>query len=99
MLISSIRQLAASPPPSRQGGQAQGSDDDFEEDGMMEDGEGEIASLARRILDLTVEGGGGEGEGSRFSNNGASGGGDVGSQGSDHAALRDSVRRALSGSR
>lgn len=99
MLISSIRKLAASPPPSRAGahretGASGGSDEDFEDDGMDQDGEGEIASLARRILDLTEEGGprgGGEAAGDDAAQ--------VGSQHSDHAALRASVHRALSGQR
>ncbi|RXK37061.1 vacuolar protein 8 [Tremella mesenterica] len=59
ILISSIRQLAASPPPSRSGrrdtNDTTQSDDDYEDDVMDQDGEGEIASLARRILDLTDE--------------------------------------------
>ena len=106
MLLSSIRRLASSPPPSRGGaggGRANegagSSDDEFEDDGLDADGEGEIANLARRILDLTEEGAGE----SRFTNKSAAsngvGGGDeqVGSQGSDHAALRASVRQALGG--
>ena len=120
ILIASIRQLASSPPPSRggAGGRGQdgsgGSDEEFEDDGMDTDGEGEIASLARRILDLTEEGAGRGGQGDpRFTGrNGAGGAGSgaggavaggsedtaqVGSQGSDHAALRASVHRALSG--
>ncbi|EIW70399.1 vacuolar protein 8 [Tremella mesenterica DSM 1558] len=59
ILISSIRQLAASPPPSRSGrrdtNDTTQSEDDYEDDAMDQDGEGEIASLARRILDLTDE--------------------------------------------
>jgi vacuolar protein 8 len=70
---------------------------------MDQDGEGEISSLARRILDLTEEGAGradGEEGGSRFSTSGNGHEEQVGSAGSgEHAALRDSVRRALSGSR
>lgn len=98
ILINSIRQLASSPPPSGRGheGGGDGSDDEFDDEGMDGDGEGEIASLARRILDLT-EGGGGEE--SKFTNKsrGEDAGAHVGSQGSDHAALRASVHRALSG--
>jgi vacuolar protein 8 len=58
---------------------------------MDADGEGEIAGLARRILDLTEDGQGPE---SRFTNRSE---GNPGSQGSDTAALRASVHRALSG--
>ncbi len=92
ILISSIRQLASSPPPSRAAGGRHegGSDDEYEDDGMDGDGEGEIANLARRILDLTEDGQGPE---SRFSNREEQ----PGSQGSDTAALRASVHRALSG--
>lgn len=103
ILVSSIRQLAASPPPSQAGRRpphdtSQGSDDEFEDDGLMDqDGEGEISSLARRILDLTEEGGRGEGQGSGLGTTRRDDA-PVGSQSSDHAALRASVHRALSGS-
>lgn len=137
ILMSSIRQLAESPPASRQGRRDPndphaGSDDDFEDDGMLDqDGEGEISSLARRIIDLTDMGGrqgeeshfgsraagpGGAGAGAGAGVGAASGAGagagagvgpsagqqgegeaPVGSQSSDHAALRASVHRALSG--
>lgn len=93
ILISSIRQLASSPPPSRAaGGRHEGSDDEYEDD-VDPDGEGEIAGLARRILDLTEDGQGPE---SRFTNR-SEREEQVGSQGSDTAALRASVHRALSG--
>ena len=77
-------------------GGARGSDDDYEDEGMDADGEGEIANLARRILDLTEDG---VNDQSRFTNkSGADGQAPVvGSQGSDHAALRASVRQALGG--
>lgn len=92
ILISSIRQLASSPPPSRGAGRHEGSDDEYEDDNDA-DGEGEIAGLARRILDLTEDGQGPE---SRFTNR-SEREEQVGSQGSDTAALRASVHRALSG--
>lgn len=96
LLVASIRQLAASPPPSRAGQRdTSGSDDEFEDDGNDQDGEGEISALARRILDLTEE------AAARAGGDGAQPAGQreaaVGSQGSDHAALRASVHRALSG--
>lgn len=97
ILVSSIRQLAASPPPSRAGQRdTSGSDDEFEDDGTLDqDGEGEISALARRILDLTEEAaaraGGDDGQSSTQRE------APVGSHGSDHAALRASVHRALSG--
>jgi vacuolar protein 8 len=61
ILISSIRALASSPPASRSGAPdspSRPSDDDYDdEDGGVDgEGEGEIASLARRILDLTDDG-------------------------------------------
>lgn len=97
ILISSIRQLAESPPGSRSGRRqnqdGQGSDDDFDDEGADQDGEGEIASLARRILDLTEDGG--RGEESHFTNAGGEGG--EGRTGGDEAALRASVHRAFSG--
>jgi vacuolar protein 8 len=98
ILISSIRQLASSPPPSRSAGGRHegGSDDEYEDEGLDADGEGEIAGLARRILDLTENGQ--DGPESRFTNRSER---DevAGSQGSggDTAALRASVHRALSG--
>ena len=105
ILISSIRQLAASPPPSRSGARrshdpndpSASSEDDFEDDGLDQDGEGEIASLARRILDLTEEQSGRTGEDSHLGAAKGEDGAQVGSQNSDHAALRASVHRALSG--
>lgn len=115
ILISSIRQLAKSPPPSRAGGaprrdpndpSAGSSDDEFEDGLTDQEGEGEIVSLARRILDLTEVGEGDEfgergGRNVPVSSHGqASGQGqtsNVGSMGSEHAALRASVHRALSG--
>lgn len=95
ILIGSIRQLASSPPPSRAAGGRHdaSSDDEFEDEGMDGDGEGEIAGLARRILDLTEDGQGPE---SRFTNR-SEREENPGSQGSDTAALRASVHRALSG--
>ncbi|ORY32794.1 vacuolar protein 8 [Naematelia encephala] len=105
ILISSIRQLAASPPPSR-GGQRRShdpndgghSDDDFEDDGLLDqEGEGEIAALARRILDLTEESRPEAEDASRFGTAGSEA--RVGSQGGEHDELRASVHRALSGSR
>jgi hypothetical protein len=95
ILISAIRQLASSPPPSRPAGGRHegGSDDEYEDDGLDADGEGEIANLARRILDLTEDGQGPE---SRFTNR-SERDEQAGSQGSDTAALRASVHRALSG--
>ena len=79
MIISSIRQLASSPPPSRPQG---GSDDEYDDEGMDTDGEGEIAGLARRILDLTEDEAGPMG--------------DEEVEG-EAATLRASVHRALSG--
>lgn len=105
ILTSSIRQLAESPPASRAGRretqQGQGSDDDYDDEGLMEgDGEGEIASLARRILDLT-EDGRVEGEGgSHFVSHAQGQAGkqdEEGGQGQGHAALRASVHQALRG--
>jgi len=96
ILISSIRQLAASPSPSRSGARREtngGSDEEFEEEGTDQDGEGEISSLARRILDLTEEGGARGNDKQAGGDDGAG----VGSQNSDHEALRASVHRALSG--
>jgi len=101
MLISSIRQLAASPPASRSDGRRDanhasgGSDEEFEDDAMDQDGEGEISSLARRILDLTDEQGGRGGDDPQFKARGDEPA-QMGSQNSDHAALRASVHRALS---
>jgi vacuolar protein 8 len=99
ILISSIRQLAASPPPSRSGQRESGSDEEFEDDGNDQDGEGEISALARRILDLSEEAAaraGGD-EQQFTAGQGGQREAQVGSHGSDHAALRASVHRALSG--
>jgi vacuolar protein 8 len=64
---------------------------------LDQDGEGEIATLARRILDLTEDGR--QGEDSRFASRGGEqeSAGQVGSQNGDHAALRASVHQALRG--
>ncbi|KAL7421643.1 Vacuolar protein 8 [Cryptotrichosporon argae] len=105
ILISSIRQLAASPPPSRAGRaglrshEHGGSDDDeYDDDALAEDGEGEITGLARRILDFT-DGNAGHGEDSHFAAAGQQQAEVVpGSHASDHAALRASVHQALRGS-
>ena len=83
ILTSSIRQLAASPPTSRPGTDRRpsnapgGSDEEFEDDGMDQDGSrgGDPQITAGRGADCAQ----------------------VGSQHSDHAALRASVHRALSG--
>ena len=97
ILISAIRELASSAPPSQRGGGAQhetsggGSDEEFEDDGLEADGDGEIASLARRILDLTEDGREGDGLAPGSGNDGDA----AGNQGSEHAALRASVRQAL----
>ncbi|WVN88419.1 vacuolar protein 8 [Cryptococcus depauperatus CBS 7841] len=112
ILISSIRQLAQSPPPSRAGGivnrrdpnEPSSSEDEFEDGLTDQEGEGEIVSLARRILDLTEVGE----EGDMFEDRGRPvpgnanqhpqpTGSQAGSLGSEHAALRASVHRALSG--
>lgn len=117
ILISSIRQLAESPPASRQGRRSDGhdGDEDYDDEGMDADGEGEIVNLARRILDLT-EDGRGDGEGSHFqpvpggqtaqtqggqqhAPGQAQGQGQGQGQGDDHAALRASVHQALKGGR
>ena len=51
--MSAIKQLAAdAPTPRREPIEATQSDSDFEDDGMDNDGEGEIAALAKRILEL-----------------------------------------------
>lgn len=94
ILISAIRQLASSPPPSQRAGgrHESASDDEYEDDGLDAEGEGEIAGLARRILDLTEDGHGPE---SRFTNRSGDDQGD--GEGQDSAALRASVHRALSG--
>ncbi|ODN94188.1 vacuolar protein 8 [Cryptococcus wingfieldii CBS 7118] len=116
ILISSIRQLSKSPPPSHSGGRRDptdpsgGSSDEEFDDGMTDqEGEGEIVSLARRILDLTEVG---EEEGDAFESlprpvvaasqgvqqySSGGQGSQVGSVGSEHAALRASIHRALSG--
>lgn len=88
ILISSIRQLAESAPTPQQGNQPKlsHSDDEFDEDGMFEDGEGEIYGLAKRILEL-VDGEGEEKQGTQQSEDGDE----------DHAALRASVHQALRG--
>lgn len=115
ILISSIRQLAKSP-PSRAGGaprrdpndpSAGSSEDEFEDGLTDQEGEGEIVSLARRILDLTEVGEEGDEFGERAGRNvpvnshgqapGQGQTSQVGSMGSEHAALRASVHRALSG--
>jgi vacuolar protein 8 len=87
MLLAQIRELAEKSPgsdagesPSR-GRRGSISDDD---DVSAEGGAGEIASLSRRILDLT--------DGGRTIEGGAEGGG-----GGEHAALRASVHQALNG--
>ena len=87
ILISSIRQLADSAPSPQQGqSKLTHSDDEFDEDGMFEDGEGEIYGLAKRILEL-VDGEGEEKHGAQQSEDGEE----------DHAALRASVHQALRG--
>lgn len=94
ILVSSIRQLADSA-PSPQNGARPGahSDDDSEDDGMFEDGEGEIFGLAKRILELIDED---DGEGIK-SESRQSGDESAGEQHEDHAALRASVHQALRG--
>lgn len=94
ILISSIRQLAESAPTPEQGNQpklTQHSDDEFDEDGMFEDGEGEIYGLAKRILELV------DGEGSEEKQGAQQSSEDGGEQVEDHAALRASVHQALRG--
>jgi vacuolar protein 8 len=91
MLISSIRQLAESAPSPQLGGAGKsGSDDEYDEDGMFEDGEGEIFSLAKRILELVDNDGAAD-------KDGALSGDDAGDHNEDHAALRASVHQALRG--
>jgi hypothetical protein len=52
--MGAIRQLAAdAPAPRREAPDSAQSDSDFEDDGMDNDGEGEIAALAKRILELS----------------------------------------------
>ena len=103
ILVTSIRKLAASPPPSRAGARREtndtnaGSDEEIDDDGMDQDGEGEISSLARRILDLTDEQGGQGGDEAHLEKGRGEEAVKVGSHHSDHAALRASVHRALSG--
>ncbi|EKC99211.1 Vacuolar protein 8 [Trichosporon asahii var. asahii CBS 8904] len=84
ILISSIRQLADSAPSDSQ--PKLHSDDEFDEDGMFEDGEGEIYGLAKRILEL-VDGDGEDKQGAQQGEDGEE----------DHAALRASVHQALRG--
>lgn len=87
ILISSIRQLADSAPSPQQGQpKLTHSDDEFDDEGMFEDGEGEIYGLAKRILEL-VDGEGEEKQGAQQSEDGEE----------DHAALRASVHQALRG--
>lgn len=95
MLISSIRQLAESAPSPQQGGNQDtksGSDDEFDEDAMFEDGEGEIYSLARRILELIDSDGSSDKPDNQQDGEEATGEGDE-----SHAALRASVHQALRG--
>jgi vacuolar protein 8 len=94
ILISSIRQLAESAPSPQHGAirDGRGSDDDFDEDGMFEDGEGEIYSLAKRILELV------DSDDAEVKPDSAlSGEESAGEQSEDHAALRASVHQALRG--
>lgn len=93
ILVSSIRQLAESAPSPSHG--ARGghiSDDDYDEDGMFEDGEGEIYGLAKRILELIDESDGAGGRDGHFSGEES-----AGEHTEDHAALRASVHQALRG--
>jgi hypothetical protein len=55
ILMGAIRQLAADAPsaPRRDPADGAQSDSDFEDDGMDNDGEGEISALAKRILELS----------------------------------------------
>lgn len=94
ILISSIRQLAESAPSPHQTREAKvgshQSDDEYDEDGMLEDGEGEIYALAKRILELV------DNDGERHDNP-QSGDESAEEQSEDHAALRASVHQALRG--
>lgn len=106
ILITSIRQLAESPPASRSGrrdghgGQTGQGEDEYDDDNSVDqegEGEGEITSLARRILDLT-ESGRVEGEGgSHFAPQGQGQQGHGQQGGGEHDALRASVHQALRG--
>lgn len=92
ILISSICELAEShpsPPPPREKVGSQQSDDEYDEEGL-EDGEGEIYSLAKRILELIESD---DVARRRF----AAGDESAGEQPEDHAALRASVHQALRG--
>lgn len=95
ILVSSIRQLADSA-PSPQNGARPGphSDDEFDDDGMFEDGEGEIFGLAKRILELIDEE---DGETDAKPESRQSEDESSGEQAEDHAALRASVHQALRG--
>jgi vacuolar protein 8 len=99
ILMSAIKQLAAdspSAPPRRDADAGAQSDSDFEDDGMDNDGEGEISALARRILELSEgdksqSGAGGDGPQFNPSVNGEP----VLAAGGEHDDLRASVQRAF----
>lgn len=95
ILISSIRQLAESAPSPQPGGARDAkstSDDEFDDDGVFEDGEGEIYSLARRILELIDNDDAAERLETQHNGEESSG-----EHNEDHAALRASVHQALRG--
>jgi len=81
ILLTLVKQLAAQSPGTRsQNSSRRGSNSD-DEGSAGENGAGEIASLAKRILSLTDGGNELEGDGST----------------GEHAALRASVHQALNG--
>lgn len=97
--MSAIKQLAADAPsaPRREAVDPAQSDSDFEDDGMDNDGEGEIAALAKRILEL-AEGDKSQsttaGDGPQF-NPSVNGEPVLGGRGDEHDDLRASVQKAF----
>lgn len=96
--MGAIRQLAADAPsaPRREPVDPASSDSDFEDDGMDNDGEGEISALAKRILEL-AEGDKTQstpaGDGPQF--NPSVNGEPVLGRGEEHDDLRASVQKAF----